>query len=527
MTLTFSRYNKQLTSTVADVLKSPVRGIAISSMDIEEADELNHERVHHSELAVLHETVHREAVYHRAVHREAIQLTNELEDSVEQCLKATHITEVVHSPSLMQQAKRNARYLFEEYRKVIPELSLDGYRSHCWRASFSARWDETYLSGHIGDISLRKPISTSLIPTKLLRSRTLTLPDRHFESDLVCLPKVFLAGFYKCGSTFLYCLLNKLTSVSANCSQSIKTIEKEPRFWVQMYQGGGAPHLPTRHDVVKYAFNFLPGLQEIVESDKHKMLLVCGKPEIMSEWPKYEQPGHTNSHSFTNYCILPAVLSRLFSDSKYLVIVRKPDALLYSEFWFSCKINGVTLSNQVKLKAPDIFHKRVVSQINSFNSCMRDSSVPSTSHKCELGGEHNYTSCILQRLHLLEKCVGKLNNRVASREMGSCGIVPLNWSFYYVHIRKWLTIVPRDCIFILTLEDFTHDISGYANSIMEFLDMGTEFTAGKDLLDDAASGCRGTPPLYKEDSRYQMRKDTKTLLETFYEPFNSVLQILV
>ncbi len=56
-------------------------------------------------------------------------------DLVEQCIHGTNISDV---PSqMLQHVKANAEFMFEEFRKVIPEKSLDGYGSYCWRESYS------------------------------------------------------------------------------------------------------------------------------------------------------------------------------------------------------------------------------------------------------------------------------------------------------------------------------------------------------------------------------------------------------
>ena len=449
-------------------------------------------------------------------------LSTKLEDLVEECLKATHISSIFPS-SLVENAKNNSRYLYDEYRSVIPNRSLDGYGSYCWEKPFSLQWDNLTLSGHIGSILYRQERKNIFTPKVYIDNWTSTVPGNAFKTDLVCLPKVFMAGFYKCGSSFLYCLLNKLTSISTNCSLSSKTIVKEPRSWLKMYSNENS-RVPIRSDVMTYIFNFLPGLRRIVKSNEQSSILVHGKPNIIAEWPRFRYT--SIGEEFTNYCLLPSVIPQLFTGSKFFVIMREPVNMLYSNFWYSCMLNNVYLSEATKLDGPNIFHDRVMSKIQTFNDCMRDSSVPAINQACQLGGKYNYNSCILQRIHLLDKCAEEMNYHMTSPGMSNCGFTALARGLYFIHVRKWLSIVSRDRFHFLVMEDLIQNLSQNSRDILEFLDLNTDIASNTGFIEKAASDCKSVAlvsSIYKHDPRLKMRKDTRRILESFYEPFNSLL----
>ncbi len=51
----------------------------------------------------------------------------------------------------------------------------------------------------------------------------------------------------------------------------------------------------------------------------------------------------------------------------------------------------------------------------------------------------------------------------------------------YVHLKKWLQIVPRDRFYFLMLEDLVRDIKSVMRDILDFLELRS---SGASLLDD-------------------------------------------
>lgn len=434
------------------------------------------------------------------------------EELVQQCMSAAHL-----DLSLVTQAKTNAKYFFNEFRRVIPQRSLRGYRSHCWKVPYLTRWNKQFYSGHIGDIFFsRKSRRKQIIP-----ALTKKFPTRIYESNLICLPNLFLAGFPKCGTTFLFCFINKLVSSSLySNSWTTMNVEKEPHFWV-LANAGKLNHVPIADEIGIYLLNFLPGLKIISESSRKDGVLMDSTPNNMFNWPRFRE----SDHDLANYCLMPSVLPTLLPDSKYIVIMRNPIKMLYSAFWFSCTSIGVKFSNELLLKSPSLFHNRIMSKLNMFNDCMRNRSIPSISHACEL---ENYSSCIQQRLHLLDKCTHKITFNLFSPELPGCGRSRVAMGMYYVHISKWLSIVPKERFLFLTLEELVRNPGQVAHNIMDFLDLESNVAVASltRIINSCVENTQSAVD-YKHNSLLQMRNDTRLMLEHFYHPFNSLLASLI
>ena len=427
-----------------------------------------------------------------------------VQELVQHCIAASHLDLVLDSNFSLKQATSNAAYMFGEFRKLIPEKALENYRSHCWEESLSVQGIKHQYSGHVGNISFEKS------------SKRLVLPARKYESKLVCLPNVFLAGFPKCGSTYLYCFVNKLISLDTKLGKM--NAAKEPHFWAPA-NAAGKKFVPLVNDLGGYLLNFIPGIKQIHDLKRPEGILMDSTPNTMFNWPRFR----STEHDLTNYCILPAVLPRLLSNSKFVVIMRNPVNTLYSAFWFSCTTRGWKFSNATLLKGPDLFHERVMSKINTFNKCMRDVSVPSISHVCDLGSS-DYNSCIRERLHLLEKCSHKITFNLFSAELNRCGRSRVAMGLYYVHLKKWLSVVPRERFLFLTLEGVVQHPMVTSHRIKEFLGLNVDVDTR--FVNQIVTSCYQNPQSkvdYKHNPNLHMRNDTRTMLEHFYYPFNSLL----
>ena len=445
---------------------------------------------------------------------------------VESCMKATHIDATIESP-LLEQAKSNARHVYREYRELIPEKSLSGYRSHCWKDSFVVNWTSSEYSGSFGDsnISFRRNWKDLAVSHTSFKAKTRHFPQSIYKTKLLCLPNLFLAGFRKCGSTFTYCFISNLISmIIRGVSPKDSTLLKEPFFWVKIDKKEDF-HLLTKSDLGKYLFYFAPGMHEISDKKKNETILLDAAPDKMDYWPIFRDP--EQEHNVTNYCLLPSVLPKLLPDSKYIAVMRNPVDMLYSSFWYSCLArpgeHNIAIRNE---EFRNIFHDRVMAKVRMFNYCMRDSSVPSLSHVCDVKGGH-YSPCILQRIHLLDKCAAEIMFEIYSPEMPTCGVTSMSTGLYYIHVRKWLSVVSRDRLLFVALEAYGRDLSGTAKMILEFIGLKTDILANQRAASSATAFCRNRETKLYKKPQNMMRKDTRRVLETFYKPFNHLLTELV
>ena len=442
-----------------------------------------------------------------------VQYIREVLDNIDRCLEATNLKR------LAPVARQNAARYIKEYRKVVPTKHrfLRNCSSHCWETDYSITRQQDRVYGYVGNVSLD-------VWVKNFRVQAMTalrqgFHDR-FESRLVCLPKIFLAGFPKCGSSFLWCFLNRLIHQPVNVQA-----EKEPHFWID---AGAYKHFsePAASDFIKYILNFANGISQVLKDNcvSSSISLIDGSPNLMFNWPRF----NTKDDDLTNYCLIPSTLPHFLPAARFIVVMRNPIKMLYSAFWFSCTMYGIKLSPDIQLKGPSLFHNRIETKLSIFNDCMRTKDNPAISHLCVLN-DSSYDSCISKRLHLLDECVHQISFNVFSDELPKCGRSRVAMGLYFAHIRKWLSIVPRDRFIFLTLEELVENPIRAATDISHFL--GYEQSA-EDIRSAAsfASSCSEnsqTSVNYKANPQLQMRIDTKNMLETFYRPFNALLANLL
>ena len=446
----------------------------------------------------------------------ADQDLNKVLDNIERCMEVTNLNRLAP----LEVAKKNAARYVKEYRKVIPTSNhfLDSCRSnHCWETDYSIKKRLDNLQGHIGNVSFDKRM-------KIFRAQAVDVLRRQFynsfSSKLVCLPKIFLAGFPKCGSSFLWCFMNRLI----HQSESVQA-EKEPHFWID---AGAFKHFkePSAPDFSDYILNFAKGISQIEKNTcaSSNVSLMDGSPNLMFNWPRFNK----EDNDLANYCLIPATLPHFLPLSKFIVIMRNPVKMLYSAFWFSCTMYGIRLSNSVQLKGPSLFHHRLEEKLNMFHDCMKDKSIPAISYECSLN-DTSYASCITQRLHLLDECVHKIYFNIFGNDLPKCGRSRVAMGIYFAHIRKWLSVVPKERFLFLTLEELIEDPIQTATSISRFLGVKqsvADIQKGAEL----ASFCNENSQdsiNYKTSPDLQMRNDTKHMLEIFYRPFNALLADLL
>ena len=434
-------------------------------------------------------------------------------NNIDRCLDATNLKRIAH---LEATAKKNAALYLKEYRKVIPRESYflhSNCSSHCWATNYDVERQGDKVKGHIGNTSFQEDV-------KDVRKFALNILHREFynkfTSKVVCLPEIFLAGFPKCGSSFLWCFMNRLVQ-----SENVHA-EKEPHFWID---GGAYKHFrkPTASDFGEYILNFANGITRV---DKGRcasrgVLLMDGSPNLMFNWPRFDM----EDVELANYCLIPSTLPHFLPAAKFIVVMRNPIKMLYSAFWFSCTMYGIKLSPDIQLKGPTLFHDRIDRKISLFIDCMRDKDNP---HPCSVN-DSNYNSCITERLHMLDECVQKISFNIFGEVMPKCGRSRVAMGIYFAHIRKWLSVVPREKFLFLTLEELIEDPFEAARTISRFLGYKQSV---KDIQNSVhfASLCNENSQNsinYKTNPKLHMRTDTRNMLETFYRPFNEHLANLL
>lgn len=434
------------------------------------------------------------------------------------CLAAVNLTEYFQSEGHLAAAERNVEYLFSALNRIIPRgLEKSVLKTHCWKvetefrverqdkrsttnslrkfigtrqsANPSKRLSKAKLSvpfaeikGHIGPLPITLQSSfVHLNPNHYRVFSELTDTLENYSSSIACLPRVFLAGFTKCGTTFLYNLISTHPLM-------VKPDRKEPKWWHAVPIMDTYPNL-TALFVARYFMHFEP-LAETVLSGTKNALTIDASPGTMYKWPGVEE-------KITNICLLPTIIPEVLPWSKFIVIMRNPPDLLYSAFWYSCTRRGGHVTMEEQLRGPRIFHERIVEKISRFNFCLR-----------------SFTA---------EKCAYDVyaENRIG--DLDRCGTTRLGLALYFVHLKKWLSVVPREKFLFLRLEDLSRNTTTTMRQVWNFMGVPPSenyakvLSKGRTLMHDQRTVD------YKHDPRMAMWNSTRELLVKFFHPYNQKL----
>ena len=412
---------------------------------------------------------------------------------IDTCLMSVNMSAYFRSEGLYERAQTNARDLLSNLRRVVPNFETP-YTVPCWDVRFSAKCEGPLLKGHIGDFNFTLKGRSTRSKQLLLRGVQWYRARNEMcvEQSSACLPKIFLLGYPKCGSTFLYCLLHRVLKYSLGTGGRCEAT-KEPHWWILPGPRGKAQSIEP-DTIALYLLNFQRAAA-FMESNT-PAVTIDASPNLMFQWPRYSE-----SESLENYCLLPSLIPIVLPDSKYFVIMRNPVSMLYSAFWFSCTMLGQNLGS-VKFRGPDIFHDRITRKIHMFNECKNEGKP-------------------------LDLCVDVVAPNLYGPELPNCGRTRLEMGLYYFHARKWLSVVPRSRIHFFTLEEVGTGDRATVDVITDFLELPR---ATADLALDTDLRCNENSQHvidYKSDPRLKMRQDTKQILVQFFQPYNQLLAELL
>ena len=417
-----------------------------------------------------------------------------VEQNLQKCLKAAELTEYFDEKNYITRARKNAANFLLLMRDVVTaNYSANHTNMPCWKSQFHLkRCIGRNVEGHIG----RQPFSFAgnLLTPELQHTVHFGYAGR-VHSPAMCLPSIFVAGFPKCGSSFVYCLIQRLYQYK-KWKFILQQPEKEPHFWVP---GGPFYHHRNPHDlgdVSRYLLNFLPR----AIGNTSFTVPIDASPNTLFQWPRYSLV-----ETLENYCLAPSVLPLILPRAKYIVVLRDPVTMLYSAFWFSTSANCKSLNRTEQVRAPDDFHHRVLQKIRSYEFCTRFKPV--------------------------DACFEVLYPPITGPvEYGSsqCGRVRLEVGFYYYYIRRWLAVIPREQFHFMTTEEMKKDYHVAAQNLSDFLDLGLDIIK-RPFVKVNDKNCKNVQSTfdYRNDPELQMRNDTKRLLYKFFDPMNQKLAELL
>ena len=413
---------------------------------------------------------------------------------VRTCLDATNVTWHFKNEGYYAKAHADAELIFKGLRRGIPTFT-EPYTAPCWKTPFHASWVAHSVKGNVGDFNFDHTVTRDMMQyrrPKVAKGDHLTKKDQWtvLQQSVACLPKILLLGYPKCGSTYLYCFMRRVLQLALGI-EGMCEVEKEPHWWI--VPGPTKRLQPRDADYLSlYLINFYPGAR-YRERDK-PVVTIDASPNLMFQWPRYYK-----DETMENYCLLPSLIPVILPDTKYIVVMRSPLTMLYSAFWFSCTLLGKRLVKE-RYEGPDIFHNRINRKIGVFNDCKR------------------------QRKPL-DVCVDQVAPNMFDPALPSCGRIKLDQGLYYFHVRKWLSVVPRERIHFFTLEELsTQDQLHTAQVILDFLELPSLTHSSLNIK------CGENTQYainYKHDPRLMMREDTRQIIEEFFQPYNQMLADLL
>ena len=408
-------------------------------------------------------------------------------NNLQMCLDTTSLTDYFHREKFLSTAVANVKHYVDILHEFIPHQFNATLPNHCWNDDVELVIGSSSFSGHIGrtqyNVSLQDMDSNKNTMLCVLRW-VKNYPKKYFL-PFSCIPEVFITGFPKCGTTNMYTLLTSHPAVS-------KPIQKEPLWWDR------SEHFTdnTMKNAL-YMADYLANFGSLVEKlsmtgARNPVYSVDAATTTLYHIPRLS----SQKNGIIDVCLLPSVLPVVLPKVKFIVMLRNPVTYLYSHFWYSCTINHKPLSWDVASKGPDIFHDRVLKRIASFRSCIARFPLA----KCGQGTEHS---------------------RAFNAKMRNCGDVFISIALYYVHIQKWLSVVPRKRWLFITTEELSANKSQTMNRVWDFLNIPPmkEETQGRKYTQIFVD--------YHNNQSLFMRNDTRKILKDFFRPYNQMLADLL
>ena len=403
-------------------------------------------------------------------------------NNLRECLDTTNLTKYFRQENLLETAVLNVKAYLDAIHRFIPHKFIDTLPNHCWNAPAKLDIGTTVVSGHVSETNFR--VNRTDIKNWTLN----TVPrfddyyvDQEFFLPMSCIPEVFTLGFQKCGSTYVLSLLKTHPKFNAIA------IRKEPSWFIGRRHDFMDESAQQSMYFADYVLNFIP-------LSTKPAILVDGSSAMIFDWPDFFK-----QQRIVNYCLLPSVFPQVLPRAKFIVVMRDPVAMLYSLFWFSYTLFREEVpSRDAQLKAPTLFHDTIVKKISDINSCIEVFPLA----KCLV--ESSPTSELLTNI------------------LPDQGGISIYESVYYIHIQKWLSVVPRERFLFLKLEDLSTNIDHAANEIWNFVGVDSLRNIRATLKKHADKN-EEKIIAYQHDPNLAMRNDTKELLRNFFQPYNHML----
>lgn len=395
----------------------------------------------------------------------------------------------------IEEVSRRAGLFLQTIQNLLPSEFSSKYRNPCWEAEQPIKnlhWESVlpYFQPRVGLKPRPHEKDFSRFILKPIRSRH---GNKHSAKDstLLCLPYFFLAGFPKSGSTTIHKVLQGLPRV-------LGPTEKEPHWWTRVLDlGKSAEDFDVKYlDIGFIAYTFFFKTTSYILTRTTKQLGLGSKEFITYDGSQSTLWDSNFYYNGQDYCAMPAVVSRVLPDAKFIVVMRNPVSRVYSHFFYSCKLHYGKVHKwplEMRKKGGELFHREVKRAIDEFNLCTETMSV--------------------------FECVSLRSSITETSDQSECGVVwhRLTIGLYAVHIKKWLQFYPQENFLFIKMEDISKYPFGTVSNITRFLNL---IPASQEFVDEKIDKPQN---ILASSSISAMEQRTKNLLDKFYRPFNEEL----
>ena len=178
---------------------------------------------------------------------------------------------------------------------------------------------------------------------------------------------------------------------------------------------------------------------------------------------------------------------RLNNRTKIVAILRNPVTRLYSDYFYF---------DHTRRKGPHDFHRDVVDALKHFYDCLETYSI---------------RSCVYSAV---------LKEKIKA--------VRLHIGVYFIHLKEWYRVFPKDQIFIMRLEDYSQHRIHAVLQLYGFLGLRNLTQGETDNFVKVSNSSNASNnnkfPNYQNSVIFE---ETRRLLYTFYKPFNQALAKLM
>ena len=411
------------------------------------------------------------SVYHFAIQRLSTAKNREL--LFDTCLK-----EYETNTALQNTVQSALRIL----GKFIPSSFLNDFTCPCWYSRVDGNLSNLLHPQFNRVLTGKFYSSYSPEERERIIGLAVTGPSSGQEK-LFCLPKVFVAGFAKCGTTAFYDIVTRHPSINVPYS-------KEIHFWRTFFQGNVEQEQIL--SVLHYLFYFTPAISGIM-NDPGTLTLDASTSTLINPTIR--------ATSGLKICEIPLVLSKLLPDSKFIVIMRNPVERLWSDYWFFCSWPADGIPNEHLENGPSIFHNHAMNVISAFEKCTGNHSKP------------------------ILDCYMQVMNGIVSED--GCKCCRVGVGLYYYHIITWLSVFPKEQFLFLRTEDLKRETVSTMNAVWDFLELERpkhDYISQVPILSQSEYKWLTSVQL---QNTLRMLPSTKSALEDFYKPFNEKLANLL